>query len=539
MSVDSDAATVESAFHAAIRRVYSARLGGEEAADRFLSARIEDLPEPSILPRLGEAADRIERAIRAGEKIAVFGHDDPDGITSAAVMVETLETLGATVDAYVPNRDVEGHGLYPELVRRFRARGATLLVTTDGCSANRAEEEVGAALGLDLVVTDHHEIAPGRESVRTLVNPKADPATAETCGDLTGVGVAALVAREILRRTRGEGADNKFFRLLDLVALGTIADYGDLGRTNRVLVVQGLSAVARGERPGVELARRALEIGPAAVLRREKCDRLAAVFAAVPSREGQSPGLDALLNRPSWAGDTGRLLERFLAAEKSQQEAAAASEAAAEQAGVFAGEPAVVELPGVEPRALGRAATSLAERTSRPAAVLSRHQGMLVAELRGPEGVHLVEILGAMRDLLDSWGGHRTAAGFSADPSRAEDVLRRLREAFAACPPAPAPALRPELDLWRSEIDPCFSRSLRAAMPFGRGNPSPVFRIVDYRRGGTPLDPDGRAHEAVDLIETGFPERIEDGQPLVTFQPKGRGGLVVRFEGLASGEPAR
>jgi hypothetical protein len=72
-------------------------------------------------------------------------------------------------------------------------------------------------------------------------------------------------------------------------------------------------------------------------------------------------------------------------------------------------------------------------------------------------------------------------------------------------------------------------------MPFGRGNPSPVFRIVDYRRGGTPLDPDGRAHEAVDLFETGFPARIEDGQPLVTFQPKGRGGLTMRFEGLAPG----
>ena len=140
--------------------------------------------------------------------------------------------------AYIPNRDVEGHGLYEELVRRFRARGATLLVTTDGCSSNRAEAQLAASLGLDVLVTDHHEIASGRQPVPRLVNPKADPATATRWGDLTGAGVAGLVMRELLRRRAGDEADNKFCRLLDLVALGTVADYADLGRNNRVLVVE-------------------------------------------------------------------------------------------------------------------------------------------------------------------------------------------------------------------------------------------------------------------------------------------------------------
>ena len=536
--MERSAAEVGVGFHAAVRRVYAARTGSEEAADRFLAARFEDLPEPSILRGLGEAADRLERAVDQGGKIGVFGHDDPDGITSAAILVEALESVGASVDPYIPDREIEGHGLYPELVRRFRARGCGLLVTTDGCSTNRAEEDVALSLGMDVLVTDHHEIAAGRDTVRQLVNPKADPATAEAHGDLTGAGVAALLARELLRRRLGSDGDNKFCRLLDLVALGTIADWGDLARTNRGMVVQGLTAVGRGDRPSVELARRALEIGPDAVLRREKCERLAAVFAAVPSRAGRSFGLDALLGRTSWAGDTGTLLQRYMAAEKAQQAAVDRAEAEATRLGVFDGAPAVVMLPDVEPRALGKAATRLAERTGRPAAALLEVGGKLVAELRGPEGVHLVEILGRLRDRLESWGGHRTAAGFSADPAQAAALVRELAAAFEECPPFEPPPLRAELDLRRSEIDPHFSRSYRAAMPFGRGNPSPVFRIVDYRRGGTPLDPDGRAHEAVDLMESGFPEGIEDRAPLVTFQPKGRGGLVMRFEGLVPVEGA-
>jgi hypothetical protein len=296
-------------------------------------------------------------------------------------------------------------------------------------------------------------------------------------------------------------------------------------------VVQGLSAAARGDRPALELVRRALAIGPDAVLRREKSERLAAVFASIPSTDGRSHGLDALLTRSTWAGDTQALLEQFLAAEKSLAKAVEDVEAAATAEGVFDGAPAVLRMPDLEARALGGAATRLVERTARPAVVMVQSQGKLIAELRAPEGAHLVDVLSEMRGLFESWGGHRTAAGFSADPRHADDILGRLRATFAAgSAPAAAP-IRAEADLRRSEIDASFSRSFRAAMPFGRGNPSPLFRIADYRRGGTQLDLDERAHVGVDLIESGFPERSDGRTPLVTFLPKGRGGLVVRFEG--------
>ena len=102
----------ETGFHPAIRRLYAHRLGSEDAADRFLAAAPTDLPSSSILPSIASAADLIENALDRRERIGVFGHDDPDGITSSAVMVETLELLGGSVDPYIPNRDVEGHGRY-------------------------------------------------------------------------------------------------------------------------------------------------------------------------------------------------------------------------------------------------------------------------------------------------------------------------------------------------------------------------------------------------------------------------------------------
>jgi single-stranded-DNA-specific exonuclease len=520
-------------FHPAVRAIYAHRCGSDSAADRFLAAD-GAFPEPTALRNLAEAADRLLLAVERGERIAIFGHDDADGITSCAILVEALEKLEAEVDPYIPARGTEGHGLYADLIRRFHRRGARLLVTTDGCSTNVAEAELARSLRLDVLVTDHHEIAEGRPTVEGLVNPKAEPASPLT--DLTGAGVAALLGLEVLRRARPDDPDGveRFFRgRLDLVALGTIADWGDLGANNREWVVQGLSRVARGDRPAISILRRALGIGPDGVFRVRKATRLANAFAAVPSADGASPGLRALLGRSSWAGDVDDLVKALLRQEQAEQDAVEHGWSIAVAEGIPEGEPAVVFLPGVSGRLLGKVATDLVERTGRPAAVLTESADQVSGELRSPEGGHLVELLGELRELLSSWGGHRLAAGFSADPGRRDEILESLRRAFAAIPGTPPPAPIPDAEIRRREIDLLFSRSLRAAMPFGKGNAAPVFRVLDYRQGGTSLDPDGRGGIGVRLFETGFPERSEPYDPLVTFQPRGGGGLAAHFVGWA------
>jgi len=561
-------------FHPVIRDIYRGRLGSEDAAVAFLSAAERTSPLPCDVAGVSEAVDRIEQALDRRESIAVFGHDDPDGITSAAIVIETLETLGGHVFGYIPNRTVEGHGLYAELVHRFARQGVQLLVTTDGCTMNRAEADLASELGIDVIVTDHHEASEGRPVVELLVNPKVRPGRTD-CTDLTGAGVAALVMRELLHRRPAppgpsadpdveardaeavpgdatvaepvgggdckelllpECADERFFRLLDLVALGTIADYGDLGRNNRAMVVRGLTAVARGDRPAVGLARRALEIGPPAVLRVEKTSRLAAVFASVPSRDGHSPGLDALLGRESWAGALDELLRAFLANEAAVLRAILSVESVAEPL-IDEERPLVLRVTDVPVRALGKAAGRLVERTGQPAAVIREEADRIVGELRGPEGVNLVDVLADTALRLSSWGGHRQAAGFSAAASEAEDVERAIASSFAALRTAGPAPLRAEASIRRSQINELFSRSLRAAMPFGRGNPVPLFRIDDGR--GDPVrerDPNDRV--TVLVHEPEYPERPSGTAPLVSFHARGSGGLSIRFEGWVPREPA-
>jgi len=315
------------------------------------------------------------------------------------------------------------------------------------------------------------------------------------------------------------------------VALGTIADFGDLSRNNRAMVVRGLTAVARGTRPAVALARRALQIGPPAVLRPEKTTRLAAVFAAIPSTDGHSPGLNALLGRSTWAGDVDDLIRAFLTAEAEIVSGIAAIEKAG-QALLEADDPLVVVVEDVAPRSLGKGATRLAERAGRPAAVLRPQGDQVVGELRsGGEGANLVAALSDLRHRLTSWGGHRQAAGFSAPLESLDEVVEGLRAAFADLPDAPAPRPHRIVPIQRADIDSLFSRSLRAAMPFGKGNPVPLFAIVDYRSGGTLHELDERERVGALLHEPDLPERPAGHVPLVVFLPRGSGGLAVNFQG--------
>jgi single-stranded-DNA-specific exonuclease len=529
-----------SGFHPVVRAIWARRLGGEREADRFLAAPLAEIPLPSELPRLDLAADRIELALAAGERLGVFGHDDPDGITSAVLLAEVLEALGGDVESYIPDRHTEGHGLYPALIDRFRESGLDLLVTTDGCSGNRPEVERARGMGLDVLVTDHHEIAAGRPAPDLLVNPKADPAVARTRGDLTGAGVAALLAHELLARA---SRPDLVPVGLDLVALGTIADWGDLGNSNRVMVARGLDAVAAGERPAIAAARDALGLDAGDVLRPESCRRLAGVFASVPSVEGRSIGFDALVGRPGWEEGVAALLERWTAAEREVREVVERAEKEARRAGILDGAPAVLVLEGVPTRALGSAATRLVELTSRAAAVLRPGPDGVVSELRGPEGVHLVDVLAGMSDLLASWGGHRVAAGFSADPDRLEAVRARLVAALERERPDPPEPVVADAEAEPGELDAAFPASIRAAAPFGKGNPVPLIRLRRPARVSSELAGEALAAALQEspgcaiLLAGRLPDGSRGRDPLLSFRPLGDSSVEARFEGWAETPP--
>ncbi|HSR11832.1 MAG TPA: single-stranded-DNA-specific exonuclease RecJ, partial [Thermodesulfobacteriota bacterium] len=226
-----------------------------DAARRFLSPSLSDLPDPSVMKDMDRAVARVSRALRSREKIHVFGDYDVDGTTATAVLCLFLRNAGAEVSFSVPDRTREGYGLNAEAVKRIAASGARLLITADCGIASRDEIRWAAGEGLDVVVTDHHEPPEELPPAVAVLNPKRNDCPYPFKG-LAGVGVAFHLLIALRARLREEaffppGEVPNLREYLDLVALGTIADVVPLTGPNRILAKHGLAELGRSRRPGI------------------------------------------------------------------------------------------------------------------------------------------------------------------------------------------------------------------------------------------------------------------------------------------------
>jgi single-stranded-DNA-specific exonuclease len=221
-------------------------------AEAFLRAELVDLEDPNLLTDMDKAVSRLIRAIEGGEKIRVYGDYDVDGITSICVLVDVLRSLGAEIDYYIPDRVDEGYGMNPEAVKSIARDGVTLLVTVDCGITAFAEVELARSLGMDVIITDHHEPHGGLPSAVAVINPKRDDEK-YPFRDLAGVGVAYKLACALLMTAkRIPDANDPPDRLLDLVALGTIADVCPLTGENRIYAKQGLAKMNRTDNLGLK-----------------------------------------------------------------------------------------------------------------------------------------------------------------------------------------------------------------------------------------------------------------------------------------------
>lgn len=232
---------------------------GREDLDRHRRPTLRDfLPDPSIFQDMDNAARRLTDAILSGERITIYGDYDVDGATSAALLIRLLRELGVDAGHYIPDRLLEGYGPSGEALVRLAREGSNLIVTVD-CGAMAHEALAAAAAeGVDVIVVDHHKCAPELPRAAALVNPnrldECDEAAAH--GHLAAVGVAFLLAVATVRELRGRGFFDRrkapdLMALLDLVALGTVADVAQLKGLNRALVSQGLKIMARRENVGL------------------------------------------------------------------------------------------------------------------------------------------------------------------------------------------------------------------------------------------------------------------------------------------------
>ncbi|MEZ4484142.1 MAG: DHH family phosphoesterase [Syntrophotaleaceae bacterium] len=235
-----------------------------EQGRRYLASRLADMPDPLMMADMATAVERLCQAVRGGEPIAVHGDYDVDGITGSALLVETLRSLGASVDYYIPLRLVDGYGLSGEALRRAAGSGARVAVSVDcGVSAHE-EARLAKELGLDLIITDHHQPPEQLPEALAVINPhRADCAFPDK--GLAGVGVAFMLMVALRSRLRHSGwfqdrPEPDLRRSLDLVALGTIADIAPLSGLNRTLVKVGLAVLNDAQRPGIAALRQVADV---------------------------------------------------------------------------------------------------------------------------------------------------------------------------------------------------------------------------------------------------------------------------------------
>ena len=444
------------------------------------------MPDPSIFRDMDRAADRLADAVQAGEHVAVFGDYDVDGATSAALMILLLRDLGLEARPYIPDRLMEGYGPSGAALVRLKDEGASLIVTVD-CGAQAFEAlDMARDAGVDVVVVDHHKCAAALPFAHALVNPnRLDEVEGAAHGHLAAVGVAFLLGAALIRTLRARGyfaarAEPKLLDLLDLVALGTVADVASLKGLNRAFVAQGLKVMAQRRNIGLNAL-----ISASRLTRAPTCSDLG--FALGPrinagGRVGKSDlGVRLLTTQnPAEAEriavELDRLNEERRAIETIVQEAAEATALAKSNHAVI-----VVAGQGWHPGVIGIVAGRLKEKFGRPALVIALDEdGVGKGSGRSIPGVDLGAAVLAAKDhgLLVAGGGHAMAAGLTIAEHRIEAFSDFLAERLDAVVTRAMGdrALLLDAVLTASGVSPALVAAMEAGGPYGMGWPQP--RVV-------------------------------------------------------------
>ncbi len=460
-----------------------------QAAD-YMAPKLKNLlPDPFVLKEMEQAVTRIAAALDAGERMAVFGDYDVDGSTSAALLSDFLSALGAPPRIYIPDRMTEGYGPSPTAMRVLHAEGAKLVITVDCGSAAIAALEEAKALGMDVVVLDHHRVEK-RPPAIAHVNPNQPDDTSEL-GYLCAAGVTFLFLVGLNRHLRAAGfyetreiAEPDLRLFLDLVGLATICDVVPLKEVNRAFVRFGLGQLSTLSRPGLSaLAGVANARGPFTPY------HLGFVFGPrinAGGRVGRSSlGVDLLTTRDTAkAGEFAELLdlhntERRAIEKKILDQAMAMAESQANAPFILvAGE-------GWHPGVVGIVAGRLKERFSKPAFVAGFEGGMGRGSARSIPGIDVGAIIRAAAEakVIEYGGGHAMAAGFSLMAAQLDGFSRFITERFSGAGPALAAATDLALDAVSSPAGAnlALAAEIASAGPFGAGNPEPLLVLPDVR----------------------------------------------------------
>lgn len=439
----------------------------------------EPLSDPFLLKDMDKAAARITRAVDNMEKIAVYGDYDADGVTSTAMLYSYLETRGADVIFYIPQREGEGYGMNIGAVEYLKEQGVSLIVTVDNGISSVQEVARANELGIDVVVTDHHrpqEILPDAVAVVDAYRPD----DTSPYKHFSGVGIAFKL---LMALEDGAGdVEDLLEAYSDLAAIGTIGDIVPLTGENRTLIRAGLERLSQSDRPGVQALLENAGIAGKALTSTNVAFTLVPRINATGRMGAPERAVRLLI---SGYEEEAEVLSEEICADNEERrrveaEIAEAAFADIEAKGYMKDRVVVVDGENWHHGVIGIVASRVTERCGKPCMIISRGETEAKGSGRSIEGFSLFEAICACGDLLIKFGGHPMAAGITLKPENIEAFRKRInRYAAEHFPQMPTQTVTLDCKLNPAALSVSMAQSLTQLEPFGNGNPQPVFGLFN------------------------------------------------------------
>jgi single-stranded-DNA-specific exonuclease len=461
--------------------LYNRGYNSIEACRNFLEACMPEGIESFKMLGIPESVERVRWAIEQGQSIVVYGDYDADGVTATALLVRVLRSLGANADPYIPNRFDEGYGLNKEALENLFTQGKSLVITVDCGIRSLPEASYAKSIGIDLIISDHHQPASELPEAYAIINPK-QPGDSYPYIDLAGVGLAYKLASALLS-SYGISPEDRLGvdSYLDLVALGTVADLAPLTGENRALVRKGIEAIRRPQCQGI------MSLIGVAGLRPNQINSSHIGFALGPrlNAAGRLESALAALNLliTTDVAEAARLAQQLEIQNRDRQQLTRQIQEQAEMIALEDDPNAILLFaahPEFNPGVVGLAASRLCDLYYRPAIVAQLGEKFTRGSCRSIPEFHITQALDQCTDLMEHHGGHAAAAGFTVRNENLPELIRRLRDIANQKLGGLdlRPTLRADLEIPLDELEPDLQDLLpflERLQPTGNGNPQVYF----------------------------------------------------------------
>lgn len=496
----------------AAKLLYDRGIHTSEDLHTFLHPSLDDLHDPYLLHDMDKAVDRIRRAIEDYEQILIYGDYDADGMTATSILKEVLEELGAEVQVYLPNRFTDGYGPNLSVYKYFiEQQGVSLIVTVDNGVAGHEAIAYAQEKGVDVVVTDHHSLQETLPNAYAIVHPE-HPDGSYPFRQLAGCGVAFKLACALLETVHAD--------LLDLVAIGTIADMVSLTDENRVMVKYGLSLLRQTERVGLQELIKIAGIDVASLDEETVGFQLAPRLNALGRLDDPNPAVELLTGF-----DEEQAYEIALLIDSKNTERKDVVQAIYDEARTMIRSDRPVQVlarEGWNPGVLGIVAGRLLEELQQPVIVLSIEADKAKGSARSTEAIDIFQALKDHQDLFIAFGGHAGAAGMTLEVDKlgvlSETLATYIRENNLDQPSKSPLVLDEELDL--EELTMETLKSFGKLAPYGMDNKKPVFYLKDFQVESARTMGQNNAHLKL---------RVTKGTATFDVVAFGRGNLALEF----------